>query len=214
MLKLSMAGAGAILVDAATGPFEQTTQQRIWAFAKRMRCVDGVEQVVPGVNNVLVVFDPLNVPGEDIEARIRTEWAGAGLEKPAAKVVDVPVRYGGTLGEDLASVAEESGLSVAEVIALHSGGDYSVAAVGAMPGFVYLTGLAPALALRRRNTPRLSVPKGGVVIGGGHAGIMPCTAPSGWHILGMTELELFSLERPDPLLLHPGDVVRFYPVEG
>ncbi|MBO1325770.1 5-oxoprolinase subunit PxpB [Acetobacter sp. TBRC 12305] len=214
MLKLSMAGSEAILVDAASGAFDQAIQQRIWAFAKKMRGIDGIEQVVPGVNNVLVVFDSLHVSGEAVEALIRKEWAGAGLETPSAKVVDVPVHYGGALGEDLASVAQESGLSVAEVIARHSGADYSVAAVGAMPGFVYLTGLDPALAVRRRNTPRLSVPKGAVVIGGGHAGIMPCTAPSGWHILGMTDIDLFSLERADPLLLHPGDVVRFHPVEG
>ena len=78
-----------------------------------------------------------------------------------------------------------------------------------MPGFVYLSGLDPSLARPRRASPRAHVPEGAVMIGGAQAGIMPCTAPSGWHILGMTDVKLFDAYRAEPAAFRPGDRIRF-----
>ena len=204
-----MAGSGAILGDAAEGAFSPVTQRRIWSLARLLSARDGVEQAVPGVNNILITFDSLHVPAERIEALVRASWEQAHPDAVPARECEIPVQYGGEHGEDLQRVADHAGLSVREVSDRHQAARYAVAAVGAMPGFVYLTGLDPALAIPRRDSPRLTVARGAVIIGGGQAGIMPCTAPSGWHILGHTDVELFSLDRSDPLLLHPGDTVRF-----
>ena len=81
--------------------------------------------------------------------------------------------------------------------------------VGAMPGFPYLSGLDPILTIPRHAQPRGRVPAGAVIIGGAQAGIMPITAPSGWHILGQTRLSLFDPERSRPAMMAPGDQVRF-----
>ena len=78
-----------------------------------------------------------------------------------------------------------------------------------MPGFVYLSGLDPFLATPRRSSPRMSVPEGSVIIGGSQAGIMPITAPSGWHILGHTDLKLFDPKQDPPTAFKPGDRIRF-----
>jgi KipI family sensor histidine kinase inhibitor len=78
-----------------------------------------------------------------------------------------------------------------------------------MPGFPYLSGLDPRLAWARRGTPRLKVAEGAVIIGGAQAGIMPMTAPSGWHIIGHTDVKLFKAEAELPVLLRPGDKVQF-----
>lgn len=51
--------------------------------------------------------------------------------------------------------------------------------------------------------------EGSVIIGGAQAGIMPVTAPSGWHIIGHTDTALFDPAAADPVLLRPGDTVRF-----
>ena len=53
------------------------------------------------------------------------------------------------------------------------------------------------------------VPEGSVIIGGAQAGIMPQTAPSGWHVLGRADIRLFDAAAGEPSLLRPGDVVRF-----
>ena len=110
---------------------------------------------------------------------------------------------------DLAEVARQKGLTIERLVAMHTAPVYSVAAVGAMPGFVYLSGLDPALALPRRAVPRMGVPEGSVIIGGAQAGIMPLTAPSGWHILGHTDFHLFDPLREPPAALRAGDRIRF-----
>ncbi|ACI52029.1 Allophanate hydrolase subunit 1 [Gluconacetobacter diazotrophicus PA1 5] len=209
MIRLSMAGTGAILLDAAAGPFDAATQRRIWAAARALAGQPSVVQAVPGVNNLLVTFDALRTEPDAVEDLIRRTWAAAAAEEIPAREIEIPVTYGGAFGEDLALVAAHAGLSEEETIAAHLAGRYSVAAIGAMAGFAYMTGLDSRLAVPRRDTPRLSVERGAVVVGGGHAGVMPCTAPSGWHIIGRTTLPLFDPHRPDPGVLRIGDTVRF-----
>jgi allophanate hydrolase subunit 1 len=55
----------------------------------------------------------------------------------------------------------------------------------------------------------MRVERGSVMIGGPQAGIMPCTAPSGWHIIGRTDISMFDPDRTPPAALMPGDRVRF-----
>jgi len=59
----------------------------------------------------------------------------------------------------------------------------------------------------------MKVEIGSVIIGGAQAGIMPCTAPSGWHIIGRTEVPLFDPLRDPPAACRPGDRIRFRIVE-
>lgn len=208
-VKLSMEGVGAVLLDVAGGVFDEDRQRRIWALATRLRTLPEVTEAVPGMNNLMVTFDPLTVDPAAIERRILQEWAVAPPEASAGKVVEVSVVYGGLEGPDLVDVAETLGLTSKELIDRHAAPVYSVAAVGAMPGFVYLSGLDPTLALPRRAVPRRDVPVGAVIIGGAQAGIMPITAPSGWHILGRTSHPLFDPHRDPPAAFRPGDRIRF-----
>ncbi|MEK1929867.1 MAG: 5-oxoprolinase subunit PxpB [Pararhizobium sp.] len=211
--RLSMEGAGAILLDAAGVFFSDDIQSLIWAVAAWMLKVDGVAETVPGMNNLMIVFDPLAVAPDAVERQLLQAWQTVVPDAVAGRDVDIPVVYGGGTGEDLAVLAEHAGLSVGEVVRLHSEAVYSVAAVGAMPGFVYLSGLDPALAMPRRAVPRMKVEIGSVIIGGAQAGIMPCTAPSGWHIIGRTEVPLFDPLRDPPSACKPGDRIRFRVIE-
>jgi KipI family sensor histidine kinase inhibitor len=118
------------------------------------------------------------------------------------------VRYD---GDDLADVAVAAGLSVADVIALHSGAEYRVAFCGFMPGFSYLVGLHPRLQLPRRATPRTRVPAGSVAIADAFTGVYPRQSPGGWHLLGYTDLTMWDDRRTPAATLPPGAVVRFVP---
>lgn len=211
--RLSMEGAGAILLDAAGAVFSDDVQARIWAVAAQMLGVPGIAETVPGMNNLMIVFDPLTIAPDRAERLLCDAWQTVVPDAVAGRAVDIPVVYGGATGEDLVSLADHAGLSVDEVVRRHSEAVYSVAAVGAMPGFVYLSGLDPQLAMPRRAVPRMKVEIGSVIIGGAQAGIMPCTAPSGWHIIGRTEVPLFDPLRDPPAACRPGDRVRFRVVE-
>ena len=86
--------------------------------------------------------------------------------------------------------------------------------IGFAPGFPYLSGLDPALALPRLATPRTRVPAGSVAIGGAQTGIYPRESPGGWRLLGRTPLRLFDPQRDPPSLLAPGDRVRFVAIDA
>jgi len=132
---------------------------------------------------------------------------------PPGPLIEVPVRYGGTDGPDLAEVAQHAGLTPEEVVRVHAGAEYSVYMVGFSPGFPYLGGLPAQLAMPRRDSPRLAVPAGSVGIGGKQTGIYPIESPGGWRIIGRTSLQLFQPERDPPTLLQLGDRVRFVPID-
>ena len=89
---------------------------------------------------------------------------------------------------------------------------YTVYMMGFSPGFTYLGGLLKVLATPRLPTPRKLVPAGAVGIAGEQTGIYPIATPGGWRLIGRTPLKLFDLNCDPPVLLRPGDRVRFVPI--
>lgn len=165
----------------------------------------GICAVVPAARTVLVEFDPDVTSAEEISALASaTDLAADDLD--ASPHVDIPVIYDGA---DLHAVAEETGLSTQEVMALHSGATYRVQFCGFSPGFAYLTGLDARLHMSRLASPRPSVPAGSVAIAGEYTGVYPRSSPGGWRLLGRTSATLFDLDRDPPALLVPGASVRF-----
>ena len=170
----------------------------------------GVREFAPGYRSLLVVFDPLTLSPSELKARI-TDVAGrpgsAGL--PQAKLLTVPVFYGGDYGPDLEGVAGHLGISTDEVIRLHTETMYRVYMIGFTPGYPYMGELPAALAVPRRSTPRTRVPKGSVGIAQRQTGIYSVESPGGWQIIGWTPIELFDPTRQLPSLLEMGDRVKF-----
>jgi KipI family sensor histidine kinase inhibitor len=174
---------------------------------------------VPAYASLAVFFDAAVIGGDDPLAVVRGQVeavAGsidATLPVPASRCVEIPVVYGGEHGPDLDDVAASLGLTAAQVIARHAQVEYLVAMLGFSPGFPYLLGLDPQLAVPRLATPRTRVPAGSVGIGGAQTGVYPNDGPGGWRLIGRTPLALFDAQREPASLLLPGDRVRFVPVE-
>lgn len=135
--------------------------------------------------------------------------SGATGTDGTAREIEIPVCYGGEFGPDVDVVANHCGVAAEEVVALHSGADYVVHAVGFAPGFPYLGGLPEKLHTPRRATPRTSVPAGSVGIGWMQTGIYPVATPGGWQLIGRTPLALFRPRETPPALLRAGDRVKF-----
>lgn len=177
-----------------------------------------LRDLVPAYASLAVFFDAERLPDGDPHAAVG-EVVEALLSRPALRSVgdgtlhEIPVCYGGEHGEDLAGAAHELGLDAATLIARHSAPVYTVAMIGFAPGFPYLLGLDPALALPRLATPRTRVPAGSVAIGGAQTGIYPRESPGGWRLLGRTPCTLFDATRAPPALLQAGDRVRFVPID-
>jgi len=166
----------------------------------------GRPEVVVGARTCLLRFAG-PAPGRAALAEILADApAPAPPSTAGAQVVTIGVRYD---GEDLAAVADLAGLTVAAVVALHSGATYRVDFLGFAPGFAYLSGLPRALHLPRRSVPRIRVPAGAVAIADRYSAVYPSSSPGGWHLLGTSGEWLFDVERQPPSRLRPGALVRF-----
>lgn len=174
---------------------------------------EGVTDLVPAAETLLVRFDPARIDPDALAQRItRTEPAAAATAGTrGGEIVTIPVVYD---GQDLADVAEHTGLAIRDVISVHTAGEYTVAFAGFAPGFGYLTGLDPRLRLPRLETSRTRVPAGSVAIAGEYSGVYPRPSPGGWRILGRTGVALWDTGRTMPALLRPGVRVRFTAVAG
>jgi inhibitor of KinA len=114
---------------------------------------------------------------------------------------------------DLARVAEQTGLNGDQVIELHTATEYTVYAIGFVPGFPYL-GYLPAelCGVGRLPSPRLRVEPGSVGLTGRQTGIYPLPRPGGWNILGRTPLVLVDVA-DGYFPLRVGDRVRFQRID-
>ena len=210
--RFSACGAGALLMDVSDGPFDLRTQQHLWFMAADggpLEGLRGVRNVVLGVNSVLVAFDPIGADLPELEESLGQAWRKSRPREGTGRVLEVPVAYDTSPGSELEGIARHVRIGIDEVIRLHTSQEYHVACIGSVPGFAYLVGLPARLAVPRRQTPRARVPKGSVAIGGAQTGVIPMDMPSGWHMMGMTELDMFDPMRPEPCLLAPGDRIRF-----
>lgn len=173
--------------------------------ALEQRPVEGVVDLVPAARTVLLHLDPQVTDVRRAATALRAVELRPGT-RPTARHVEVPVVYD---GEDLAEVARLTGLSEREVVAAHTGQEWTVAFCGFAPGFGYLVGEDGRLNVPRRTDPRTRVPSGAVALAGEFTGVYPRPSPGGWQLIGHTDLATWDLTRDPPALLGPGVRVRF-----
>ncbi|HEY1841511.1 MAG TPA: allophanate hydrolase subunit 1 [Mycobacterium sp.] len=186
--------------------FDSTAEVLTWAGALRDAAMPGVLDIVPAAGTVLLKLDG---PGLQSATRRRVRTLRVAPEATASapsEPVLIDVVYDGA---DLAEVAELTGLHTAQVIDAHTANPCRVGFCGFAPGFAYLVGGDPRLAVPRRSEPRSSVPAGAVGVAGEFTGIYPRRSPGGWQLIGHTDAVLWDVDRPDPALLTPGRWVQF-----
>ncbi len=173
---------------------------------------DGVVDLVPAARTVLVQVDPrvlsLAAARMWIEGAEGTE-AGAAAAEP--RTVDIGVVYDGA---DLDETAALLQVTRDELVARHTGTEWTVAFTGFAPGFGYLVGDDWPFDVPRLASPRTRVPAGAVGVAGEFSGAYPRDTPGGWRLLGTTDAVLFDADAAAPALLTPGDRVRFRPVRA
>lgn len=203
-MRLLPCGDRAILVELP----DADTRRRLDATLRRTP-IDGVLEHVPAATTVLVRTEPgdlVRVAGELRQLRLLDADSSGSVDD-----LTIPVIYDGA---DLAEVAALLDLTVAEVIARHTGQTWTVEFAGFAPGFGYLIGDDDNLTVSRRATPRTRIPAGSVGLADQFSGVYPKASPGGWQLLGHTELAMWDVDRDDPALLIPGRRVRFEAVSA
>lgn len=160
--------------------------------------------VIPGYGTLYLEYDMSRLTENELRAWLERLPEGA-LPDGRRHVLDVVYD-----GPDLKTVAKHTGLSVGEVVARHSGGEYDVYAVGFTPGLAFMGPLASDLKVPRRPAPRPRVEAGTVAMTGGQTTVYPVASPGGWQLLGRTVRHVYAPGHGP--LFSPGDRVQFRPV--
>jgi len=184
-------GDRGVVIDFDAEPSADLTATMA-GLAEAARSIDGVIDATPGHQTLLVE----TAPGAQ-EAIIARLGKVAVKVRPIVGILHtVSITYD---GPDLEWVCEHAGVPLEELIHLHSDRTYDVRLIGS-PGFIYLSEVAPEIAVPRLDTPRGLVPEGSVGIGGRQTGIYGRSRPGGWRIIGQ------AAQVPE---VRPGDQLRF-----
>jgi len=223
-------GEKALLITLGNEINEATHQQVVGLLSLlEDKKLHGVVEYVPAYCSITVHYDPIAIwrkqqsqqtrelPSQWLKQKLQSclneySFQPEATETHSGRVVEIPVCYGGAYGPDLAEVARYNDLTVEEVIEIHSGTTYLVHMLGFAPGFPYLGGMSPSIAMPRKAIPRAAIEAGSVGIAGEQTGIYPIKTPGGWRIIGRTPLKLFHPEFEVPTLIQAGDRIKFIPI--
>lgn len=172
------------------------------------------EEVVQGIADLTVKYDPLNMSDAEAEAHFRHAWdvptfGGA----PSAKVMVLQASFAEQDAPDRGMVADRIGVNEDGLAAWIAQRGYRISMMGFQPGFAYLEDKEPdkVPTLARLDTPRQRVAAGSIGFLGGRACIYALDGPGGWPIIGRVHEPLFRRDHAQPFLLKPGQMLRFLP---
>lgn len=195
------------------GGIDRAVNQQVHALAGVLleQPLKGISDIIPSYNSLYVEYDAHLVSEASVRHWCEQQQPRQALAAQLAPPKTVPVHYD---GEDLSDVAARAGVSVHDVVSLHSRPDYHVYALGFTPGFAFMGSVPKAIHTPRRSTPRVRIPAHSVAMTGNQTGIYPSVSPGGWNLLGHALVAMYDPHRDTPFWLEPGDTVRFLPQEG
>ena len=170
-----------------------------------------IKNIVPSYNKILIQFDPLNSNKSEIINFIKSIKIIKikDTKKIKKKIIEIPICYNSTYGLDLKEISKITNLSINKLIKEHLKTLYHVYMIGFIPGLPFMGNMDHSLSLPRKVTPRIMVPKGSVGIVDKLCVIYPQDSPGGWNIIGRTPIDLFFKNKKQPLLIQPGDMIKF-----
>jgi len=204
--KVEALGDAAVYIELGRR-LDTALNTRALRLAAALRARRGVREAVGAYASVTVHYDPDVVSLAGLRKMVVESLRQKAGPPLRGRLHRVPVIYDGS---DLEDVAAALSLTVEEVVRRHSAPVYRSFMAGFVPGWTYLGPLDPKLHLPRRAEPRTSVPSGSVAIAGTQTGIYPLRSPGGWHLLGRTQMKTFLPDSDPPLLILPGDRVKFF----
>ncbi len=169
--------------------------------------ITGVVDIIPAYKSIAIVYNRiLNDLHKEIDI-LSKAFRNISVENYSPKKHVIPVCY--ELGLDWEEVEMHTGLERDRIIQIHLAESYTVAMMGFLPGFLYLSGLKDRIACPRKQEPRSRIPAGSIGIGGKQTGVYSLESPGGWQIIGRTPLSFFDVRKDPPMDVRAGDQVVF-----
>ena len=202
-------GAGAVLIEWDPIISENTLDE-IAELNKSIQQekIPGIIDIVPAYASLTVFFKPEVLKFADLVYLIyNLQTSNKTHQSPST--IGIDIKYSAEYEKDMLYLMNFTGLKREEIINIHSSVVYRVCFIGFLPGFLYLSGLDPALYIPRKAIPDLNISPGSVAIGGQQTGIYPQQSPGGWYVIGRTDFKVIDLYRSPYCKLHAGDKVIF-----
>jgi urea carboxylase len=191
----------------------------------------GVIEVIVTLVEVAVVFDRHELTHGAVEDLVKRALEQVAERKTlASRRFEIPVWYDDPwsddaaravgVGNNIAFIAAQNGVSVDELIEKHASCDYLVTAVGFTPGeqMEYPLDSAAALIAPKYDTPRTHTPARAVAVASGATCIYPIASPGGYQLLGRSAVAVYDPHPkstafgPEGVLFRPGDRIHFRPI--
>jgi len=217
-MRIVPAAEESVVMQVADQPNEQALARIQWLAETIVNELGlWVTDIVPSFTTLTVYYDVLE--GDYFKLRDHlfaiSDRYSAQNSINSSRQIELPVYYGAEVALDLENIAEQTNLTIEQVIVLHSGQSYRVYALGFRPGFGFMANVVDELRVPRMATPRQKVPQGAVAIAEAQTAVYPSESPGGWNIIGNCPLPMFdrSDRAVDPkALLQTGDQVNFKPI--
>ena len=172
----------------------------------------GVTNLTPSYNKLIISFDLTITNYKKIKDFIENLTISKNTIKNNKKI-KIPVCCDEEYGLDFSRLIKKLNSDKDEILRLYFDKEYFCYMTGFIAGMPFLGDLNENIRCDRLETPRVKVPKGSVGITEQFANIYTFESPGGWNIIGNTPLKIFNKENLNqPVLVEPGDKVKFYQI--
>ena len=212
---LRYVGDQALLVEFENEISIEVNQKvRALKYDLEQRTIPGMGELVPTYRALLIHYDSLRADLDQLKETIQASAASLDLSHlPRATVTEIPVLYEGEYALDLEEIARLENTTPEEIIRIHSGSDYYVYMLGFAPGHPYTARFEHPFSFKRRESPRVRIPGGSIVVQLALSDIIPFDQPCGWNIIGTTPVLACDYRKENPFLLQAGQWIRHVPID-
>ena len=211
---IKQAGDSAILVEFENEiGIETNAKVRSLMFSLERRPFAGMRELTPAYRSLLIQYDPCAVKSGAVREFVGQSLANLrSVTLPKPVITEIPVIYDPEFAPDIEEIARIEDKTVEEVIRIHSGSDYFVYMLGFAPGHPYTARFENPFSFKRRESPRVRIDGGSVVVQLALSNIIPFDQPCGWNIIGTTPVLVCDYRRENPFLLKAGQWIRHIPI--
>ena len=212
---IKQAGDSAILVEFENEiGIETNAKVRSLMFSLERRPFAGMRELTPAYRSLLIQYDPCAVKSGAVREFLGQSLANLqSVTLPKPMITEIPVIYDPEFAPDIEEIARIEDKTVEEVIRIHSGSDYFVYMLGFAPGHPYTARFENPFSFKRRESPRVRIDGGSVVVQLALSNIIPFDQPCGWNIIGTTPVLVCDYRRENPFLLKAGQWIRHIPID-
>lgn len=166
--------------------------------------------------STFIGVDLAETPFDEMKARIRKllegqDWMQARLP-PGRKLWTLPMCFEPEYAPQLEDAAHAAGLSVEDARRSLMNARVQVITLGYLPGQPYLGPLGSEWDIPRQSELTPQVPAGALLVAIRQFVIFTAAMPTGWRHVGQTPFRAFDPARETPVVLAPGDEMRFAPI--